>query len=70
MKRTWKSLLLACNWVLLSVGTSILIILTQPTSSLPAQELPASTTVETIKSPSSETTKVQKLREVRLNLHL
>ncbi|MEH2069764.1 MAG: M48 family metalloprotease [Nostoc sp.] len=64
MKRTWKSLLLTCNWVLLSVGTSILIILTQPTAPVPAQEPAASTTVETINSPSSETTKDQKLREV------
>ncbi|YAG11330.1 hypothetical protein NSTC745_00581 [Nostoc sp. DSM 114161] len=47
MKRTWKSLLLACNWVLLSIGTSILIILTQPTAPVPAQEPAASTTVET-----------------------
>ncbi|MFN6469709.1 MAG: M48 family metalloprotease [Nostoc sp. SerVER01] len=64
MKRTWKSLLLACNWVLLSIGTSILIILTQPTAPVPAQEPAASTTVETINLPSSETTKDQKLREV------
>ncbi|MBD2415086.1 peptidase M48 Ste24p [Nostoc calcicola FACHB-389] len=56
MKRTWKSLLLACNWVLLSVVTSILIILMQSTAPVPAQEPAASTTVET--------TKVQKLREV------
>ncbi len=38
MKRTWKSLLLAYNWVFLSVGTSILIILTQPIAPVPAQE--------------------------------
>ncbi|MGF1990508.1 MAG: M48 family metalloprotease [Nostoc sp. ZfuVER08] len=49
MKRTWKSLLLACNWILLSIGTSILIILMQPTAPVPAQEPAASTTVETIK---------------------
>ncbi|MDZ8240624.1 MAG: M48 family metalloprotease [Nostoc sp. ChiQUE01a] len=64
MKRTWKSLLLACNWVLLSIGTSILIILTQPIAPVPAQEPAASTTIETINLPSSETTKDQKLREV------
>ncbi|NJN06760.1 MAG: M48 family metalloprotease [Richelia sp. RM2_1_2] len=29
MKRQWKSLILALNWVLLSLGTSVLIILTQ-----------------------------------------
>ncbi|MBW4616033.1 MAG: M48 family metalloprotease [Desmonostoc vinosum HA7617-LM4] len=58
MKRTWKSLLLACNWILLSAGTSILIILTQPIAPLPAQESPASTTVET-----TEATKIQKLRD-------
>ncbi|MDZ8052863.1 MAG: M48 family metalloprotease [Aulosira sp. ZfuVER01] len=38
MKRTRKSLLLALNWVLLSFSTSILIILTQPTAPVPAQE--------------------------------
>ena len=42
MKRKWKSLLLAFIWVLLSVGTSILIILTQPIIS-PAKEPAAST---------------------------
>ncbi|MCC5603656.1 M48 family metallopeptidase [Nostoc favosum] len=61
MKRIWKSLLPAWKWVLLSVATSILIILTQVTSPLLAQE-PAATTIETTK-PSSETTKVQKLRD-------
>ncbi|AFY32687.1 M48 family metallopeptidase [Calothrix sp. PCC 7507] len=43
MKRTWKSLILACNWILLSVGTSILIILTQPAPT-PAQAPPAPST--------------------------
>ncbi len=43
MQRKWKSLLLAFSWVLLSVGTSILIILTQPIIS-PAKEPAASTT--------------------------
>ncbi|MCC5607928.1 M48 family metallopeptidase [Nostoc sp. CHAB 5834] len=62
MKRIWKSLLPAWKWVLLSAATSILIILTQVTLPLLAQEPPASTTIETTK-PSSETTKVQKLRE-------
>jgi predicted Zn-dependent protease len=41
MKRRWKSLLLAWNWLLLSLGTSILIILTQPISPAPAQQPPA-----------------------------
>ncbi|MCC5620302.1 M48 family metallopeptidase [Nostoc sp. CHAB 5715] len=62
MKRIWKSLLPAWKWILLSAATSILIILTQPTSPLLGQEPAASTTIETTK-PSSETTKVQKLRE-------
>ncbi|WP_100896998.1 M48 family metalloprotease [Nostoc flagelliforme] len=62
MKRIWKSLLPAWKWVLLSTATSILIILTQATSPLLAQEPAASTTIETTK-PSSETTKIQKLRE-------
>ncbi|BBD64607.1 peptidase M48 Ste24p [Nostoc commune NIES-4072] len=62
MKRIWKSLLPAWKWVLLSAATSILIILTQATSPLLAQEPATSTTIETTK-PSSETTKVQKLRE-------
>ncbi|BAZ20350.1 peptidase M48 Ste24p [Kalymmatonema gypsitolerans NIES-4073] len=42
MKRKWKSLLLALTWVFLSVGTSLLIILTQPIIS-PAKEPAAST---------------------------
>ncbi|MCV3212711.1 M48 family metalloprotease [Plectonema radiosum NIES-515] len=50
MKRRWKSLLLAWNWVLLSLGTSILIILTQPISPVPAQQPPAIETTE--KKPS------------------
>ena len=62
MKRIWKSSLPAWKWVLLSAATSILIILTQATSPLLAQEPATSTTIETTK-PSSETTKVQKLRE-------
>ncbi|MBD2164230.1 M48 family metalloprotease [Calothrix membranacea FACHB-236] len=38
MNRTRKSLLLTLNWVLLSFGTSILIIITQPAAPVPAQE--------------------------------
>ncbi|MBD2301494.1 M48 family metallopeptidase [Nostoc sp. FACHB-190] len=53
MKRTRKSLLLTLSWILLSVSTSIVIILTQPLAPVPAQE-PATTTVETTDTPSSE----------------
>lgn len=38
MKRRWKSLFLAWNWLMLSLGTSILIILTQPIIPVTAQE--------------------------------
>ncbi|MBD2430145.1 MULTISPECIES: M48 family metallopeptidase [Fischerella] len=38
MKRRWKSLFLAVSWVMLAIGTSILIILTQPLAPTPAQE--------------------------------
>ncbi|MFQ4146564.1 M48 family metalloprotease [Chlorogloeopsis sp. ULAP02] len=38
MKKRWKSLFLALIWVILAVGTSILIILTQPIAPSPAQE--------------------------------
>lgn len=60
MKRTGKSLLLTLNWILLSLGTSILIILTQPTAPTPAQE---PSVVETTSTPNSETPASQKLRE-------
>jgi predicted Zn-dependent protease len=63
MKRTKKSLLLALNWVLLSFGTSILIILAQPIAPVPAQA-PASTKVETTNTPNSQQTREEKLREV------
>jgi predicted Zn-dependent protease len=52
MKRTRKSLLLTLSWILLSVTTSVLIILTQPIAPVPAQE-PA-TTVETTDTPDSK----------------
>lgn len=52
MKRTRKSLLLALNWVLLSIGTTILIILTQP-APVPAQA-PASSTTETTTTPQNQ----------------
>ncbi len=38
MKRRWKSLFLSATWVMLSVGTSIFIILTQPLASTSAKE--------------------------------
>ncbi len=43
MKRRWKSVFLSFHWLYISVGTSLIIILTQPTIS-PAQEPSASTT--------------------------
>ncbi len=64
MKRTRKSLLLALNWVLLSFGTSILIILTQPTAPVPAQEPATSGNVETTNTSNSQKTREQELQEV------
>jgi predicted Zn-dependent protease len=64
MKRTRKSLLLALNWVLLSFGTSILIILTQPTAPVPAQEPATSSNVETTNTSNSPKTREQELQEV------
>lgn len=43
MKRRWKSVFLSFHWLYISVGTSLIIILTQPTIS-PAQQSSASTT--------------------------
>jgi predicted Zn-dependent protease len=43
MKRRWKSLFLSFHWLYISVGTSLIIILAQPTIS-PAQQSSASTT--------------------------
>ncbi|MDB9374948.1 M48 family metallopeptidase [Nodularia sphaerocarpa] len=51
MKRIRRSLLLALRWVLLSFGTSLLIILTQPIAPVPAQEPAASIMVETTSTP-------------------
>ncbi|MFH7030594.1 MAG: M48 family metalloprotease [Heteroscytonema crispum UTEX LB 1556] len=62
MKRRWKSLLLAFNWVLLSIGTSIFIILTQPTAPTTAQK-PAPPTTQTVTTPTEEETTAQKLRD-------
>ncbi|BAZ10343.1 peptidase M48 Ste24p [Calothrix sp. NIES-4071] len=54
MKRRWKSLFLSLNWVFLSVGTSIFIIVTQPNVS-PAQQPAASNSIETVKPATSDT---------------
>ncbi|WP_017652504.1 M48 family metallopeptidase [Fortiea contorta] len=63
MKRTWKSLLLTCNWILLSVGTSILIILTQPTPS-PAEAPPSPSVAETAAEPMLSAGKI--IRQLKL----
>jgi predicted Zn-dependent protease len=52
MKRTWKSLLLACNWILLSIGTSILMILTQPAPTPASTEQPQSKPEEAAAEPT------------------
>jgi predicted Zn-dependent protease len=49
MKRRWKSLILSLNWVLLSIGTSIFIILTYPIAPTPAQEPAVESVLETKK---------------------
>lgn len=54
MKRRWKSLFLSLNWVFLSVGTSIFIIVTQPLVS-PAQQPAVSTQIETVVPITSDT---------------
>ncbi|WP_066424746.1 M48 family metallopeptidase [Anabaena sp. 4-3] len=59
MKRSRKSLLLAFNWILLSVSTSILIILTQPTAPAPAQ----APKIETTTPPNPEIPAEEKLRD-------
>ena len=51
MKRQWKSLILAFNWVLLSLGTSVFIILTQSPQITLAKDRAV-----IIKTPSYETT--------------
>jgi predicted Zn-dependent protease len=47
MKRTWKSLLLACNWILLSIGTSILMVLMHPIAPTPAEAPPVLSIIAT-----------------------
>ncbi|MBD2343771.1 M48 family metallopeptidase [Anabaena subtropica] len=61
MKRISKSVLRALNWVLLSVGTTLLIILIQPIAPVPAQEPPAPT--EQTNTPNPENPNDQKLRD-------
>ncbi|WP_414753437.1 M48 family metalloprotease [Anabaena sp. CCY 9910] len=61
MKRISKSLLLTLNWILLSVGTTLLILLTQPIAPVPAQEPPAPT--EQTNTPPPENPNDQKLRD-------
>lgn len=51
MKRQWKSLILAFNWVLLSLGTSVFIILTQSPQITLAKDVPV-----IIETSSDETT--------------
>ncbi|NWF61203.1 MAG: M48 family metalloprotease [Fischerella sp.] len=58
MKRRWKSLFLAFSWVMLALGTSITIILTQPIAPTTAQE-PA-VAIETDKKPSPQPTETTK----------
>lgn len=57
--RSRKSLLLTLSWILLSIGTSILIILTQPIAPAPAQ----TPTTENSTPPNSETPSDEKLRD-------
>jgi Zn-dependent protease with chaperone function len=57
MKRKWKSLLLTTSWVFLSVGTSILIILTQPIISpanQPTSEKPQEVVIPTTATQTPE----------------
>jgi predicted Zn-dependent protease len=54
MKRRWKSVFLSFHWLYISVGTSLIIILTQPTIS-PAQQ-PSASTTEIINIDSLEDT--------------
>lgn len=66
MKRKWKSLLFTASWVLLSIGTSILIILTHPLVS-PAQKPAESNTREVViptqENPPSEASNTKKPTE-------
>ena len=59
MKRQWKSLILAAQWVLFSLGTSVFIILTQ-SPAITAAEKPA----VIIKTPQKETADTDKKPEL------
>jgi predicted Zn-dependent protease len=58
MKRQWKSLILACNWVLLSLGTSVFIILTQSPTITLATDIPV--IIETSKEQTTTDTDKKK----------
>ncbi|MGB3759156.1 MAG: M48 family metalloprotease, partial [Rivularia sp. (in: cyanobacteria)] len=58
MKRQWKSLILAFNWVLLSLGTSVFIILTQSPQITLAKDVPV--IIETVKEETTTDTDKKK----------
>ncbi|MEM6753291.1 MAG: M48 family metalloprotease [Cyanobacteria bacterium P01_C01_bin.38] len=58
MKRQWKSLILAFNWVLLTLGTSVFIILTQTPQITLAKDIPV--IIETAKEDTAEDTDKKK----------
>ncbi len=58
MKRQWKSLILAFNWVLLSLGTSVFIILTQSSQITLAKDVPV--IIETVKEETTTDTDKKK----------
>lgn len=58
MKRQWKSLILAFNWVLLSLGTSVFIILTQSPQITLASYVPV--IIETVKEETTTDTDKKK----------
>ncbi len=60
IKRRWKSLLLATSWVMLSAGTFVVIILTQPTVPTIAQEPSVIIETPTKSTPEPETTVIPK----------
>ena len=58
MKRQWKSLILAFNWILLSLGTSVFIILTQSPQITLAKDVPV--IIETVKEETTTDTDKKK----------
>ncbi|MGB3653899.1 MAG: M48 family metallopeptidase [Rivularia sp. (in: cyanobacteria)] len=66
MKRQWKSLILAAQWVLFSLGTSVFIILTQSPAITAAEKpaviikTPQKETADTDKKPESEKPELEK----------